>query len=248
MKYSECVNDRKVAQMKKKSKVGERHILNEYVPLNVQEAYRGIRTNIECALNKEGCKKIMVSGPEIGVGSTITCINLAISFAQAGMEVLVIDCDLRNSEVNALLQGTTLLGLTELLQEGIDINTIIQKSHYEHLDFIGAGGKVANPTELLGSENLKKLMVQLEKRYQYIFVNVAPINLVSDGRILAAQMDGVIVVIKQDKTTHKELEKMLCYLYKVNAPILGTIFNSCRVSRKEKRKYKLYNRVSKFRL
>ena len=231
--------------MKKENRVEDKYILNECIPLNVQEAYKGVRTNIEFVLDKEGCKKIMISGPEIGVGSTTTCINLAASFAQAGKSTLIIDCDLRNLELNTLLQETNAPGLTEFLLKDVKLDAIIQKSGYDHLDIVCVGRGTAHPSEILSTEKFKSLMQQLEQKYEYIFVNTSPINLVADGRILASQMDGVVIVVKQDETTHKELEEMLGHLKKVNATILGTVLNGCRVSRKEKRKYKVYNKVDK---
>lgn len=231
--------------MGKRDKNRDKYVLDEYIPLNVQEAYKEIRTNIKFALSKEGCKKIMVSGPNIGVGSTITCINLAASFAQLHMKTLIIDCDLRSPEVNTLLHGKTLLGLTEFLAGNTELDSIIQTSTYDYLDFICAGGKVSNPAEILGEAKMEILMQKLEQQYEYIFINTPPINLVTDGKVLADQIDGVIVVIKQNETTYKDLENMLWHLKKVNAPILGTILNSCRVTRREKYRYKIYNKITK---
>lgn len=219
------------------------YILNEPISLNVKEAYKGIRTNVEFALEKESCKKIMVGGPDIGVGSTMTCLNLAVSFAQAGARVLVIDGDLRSPQLHLILDGETLLGLTDLLLENSKKEQVIQKSNYDNLDFISVGSKVLNPSELLNLVKMREIMQELEQHYEYIFVNVPPINMVVDGRIVANQMDGVIMVVKQNETTYKDMENMINHLKKANAPILGAVINSCRVSRSEKHKYKIYSKM-----
>lgn len=228
--------------MKKDTKTRIEYIWNDYMPLNVKEAYKGIRTNIEFAMDSEECKRIMVSSPVSETGNTSVCINLAVSFANTGAKVLVIDCDLRSPRVHQLLGGKTLQGVAEVLQGKSVLKEILQTSSHENLDFIGAGGKTANPSELLNSSSMKLLIQELAQYYEYIFINTPPINLVTDGRALASQMNGVVLVVKQDQTAYKDLEDCLEHLRKVNAHVLGTVLNQCRVSIREKKRYKIYDK------
>ena len=155
----------------------------------------------------------------------MNCLNLAITFAETGARVLIIDCDLRRPNVSKLLNRKAYPGLSNALVGLNDLNDVIQDSGFKNLDVIFSGNIPPNPAELLGSDNMKKFIDELSERYDYIFFDTAPVNVVTDTNILAKWMTGVIMVVLYNSTDRDTLEEAVKQLEFVGAKILGFILN-----------------------
>lgn len=200
-------------------------VLSDKTSFQVKEAYKALRTNIIFSLPQEGCKKISVTSSIASEGKSTNCLNLAITFAETGARVLVVDCDLRRPNISRLLEKKSFPGLSNLLVGLNSLDEVINKTDFKNLDVIFSGNIPPNPAELLGSDNMKKLIEELEKKYDYIFFDTAPVNIVTDSAVLAKWMTGVIMVVLYNSTDKDTIEEAIKQLEFAEAKILGFILN-----------------------
>ncbi len=216
-------------------------VINENTDFNVLEAYKAIRTNVMFTLaGEEGCKKVMVTSSGAGEGKSTSTINLAISFAQMGARILIIDADMRRPIIHRYLEIENNKGLSEYLGGFVkEHKEIIHHiAGYENLDCITGGHVPPNPSELLISSATKKLLDKVSEDYDYIFIDTPPVNVVIDAVSIAKLMSGAIVVARQDHVTTDAVEQAVSALEFGNGKILGYIFNCVKM--KKSRKYSKY--------
>ena len=209
----------------------------------VQEAYKTIRTNITLSFIKEGCKVIAITSSLPSEGKTTTCLNLAISLAQAYKKVLLIDSDLRKSRIHKVLGIPNVPGLTNIISGLESFANAVRETKYNDLHVLTAGLQVPNPSEILSSETMAALINELSKSYDYIIIDTPPLNIVADCLPLAKICDGTLIVVKQNQTTHPDLAKSIESLEFIGAKIAGIILNGVETSGNKyyKYKYKPYN-------
>lgn len=212
----------------------------------VREAYKVMRTNLAFTVANEASKTVVISSGYPGEGKTTTCVNLAITFAETGAKVLVIDADLRKPRIHTLFKGLKEKGLSHVLGGFAQLEEVIELSNYENLDFIAAGAIPPNPAELLTSSAMDDLLEQLSQVYEYIFIDTPPINVVTDATILATKVSGVLLVTRQNITRHKDIQLALENLQKVGAKVLGTMLNDMKVKQKGYGKYQKYSRSKRY--
>lgn len=203
------------------------NILSENSKFVVNEAYKMARTNIMFSFpDDDGCKVIACTSAMPGEGKTTTCINLAISFAQTGARVILIDADLRKPRVDSYLNIENSLGLSELCG-GLehDIDKVVQYVEDKNLYCITSGRIPPNPAELIGSENMDKLLETLRESYDYVFVDVPPVNIVTDATILAKKCSGTMLVVRENDTTHDTFSAAIDSLKFFDVKIIGIIVN-----------------------
>lgn len=205
----------------------ESNILGKESTFLVNESYKAMRTNIMFSLYEgEGCKAIVFTSAVPGEGKTTVCINTAISFAQTGSKVLLIDADLRKPKVSIYLDLEDGAGLSDFLG-GFTKNTddIIRHIDDKGIDCIIAGNLPPNPAELLGSSNMKNLLSTLGETYDYIFIDAPPINIVTDAIVISKFCLGAIVVTREMYTSHDALKYALDTLKFANIKIFGFVVN-----------------------
>ena len=151
-----------------------RHILGKNSNFYVQEAYKTLRTNVRFYLSGEGCKKFAITSGLAGEGKSITILNLAISFAQTGAKVLLIDGDLRRPTMARLLIEKASPGLSNVLAGLAKVDDAIRKNVYPNMDVLFSGEIPPNPSELLGSQRMQDTLDQLSRRYDYILIHKNP--------------------------------------------------------------------------
>lgn len=190
----------------------------------IKEAYKTIRANLVLSLIKQGCKTIVVTSSGTAEGKTTSAVNLAIALSQINSKVLLIDADLRHSNAHQLLKTDNSFGLTDLILKEAATENIIKSTLYDNLSFISSGKKVENPSELLASNNVKELIEELEKKYDYIIIDTPPLNKFSDSLPLAQSSDGVILIVRQHNTNINALKNSLKSLEFIKANILGFIY------------------------
>lgn len=202
-------------------------LLSDTTHFQTLEAYKDCRTTIKAMLSNEACKKLMITSPSIQEGKSITCANLAISFAETGENVLIIDCNLRTPTQQILFETDATSNLANYLnvESTEEITAIIGHTSYPNLDVIKAGEKPGNASELLGSKKMSELLETLSTQYTYIFLDTPPINVVTDAAILASIVPNVALVVRKGRTTHKNIHQALEKIKLVNATVVGFIFN-----------------------
>lgn len=205
------------------------NILNDKTTFSITEAYKTARTNIIFALaGIDRCKKVIFTSAEPGEGKTTTILNMAITFAQTGVKVLLIDGDLRKPRTHRYLGMEKTNGLSDLLAGLISVDDAIKHCSEKNFDCITAGQIPPNPVELLSSEAMEKVLEELSSRYDYIFIDTPPVTVVTDAASMAKFVDGYVVVVRHNYTIHELLEKTRQNLMFAEAKILGFIINDIK--------------------
>ncbi len=216
-----------------KSNVEEnsKRILSKESSFDIHESYKELRTNIIFSLPGSGCKVISVTSGIASEGKSTTCFNVAITFAETGAKVIVVDCDLRRPNVANLLQIKKDKGLSNVLINDCKLEDAIISTDYKNLDTLIAGNIPPNPAELLSSAPMKELMDTLKNKYDYIFLDTPPVNVVTDASLLTTLVDGYIIVVKQYRAEKSALVETVRKLNFVDAKILGFILNGVRYTK-----------------
>ncbi len=190
-----------------------------------REAYNLLRTNLSFALpDKEGGKIIGVTSSNPQEGKSFTSINLAYSLAEAGHRVILIDADMRRPSVNAVLETPGAPGLSNMLSGGDDA-CIHKGVLHEGLSVLFSGDIPPNPAELIGSARMKKLLATLAGQYDYVIVDLPPVNCVSDPLAISGGLDGIVMVLRHRKTRRAEVREAVNQLKYAGIRILGIVYN-----------------------
>ena len=213
---------------------------------HVQEAYKATRTNIMFSLAGKGCKKIVVTSSFPEEGKTTTCANMAITFAQTGSRVLIIDADMRRPTLHRKLDVLNTNGLSNLLGRFCTLEEAILKTKFDNLDVITSGYLPPNPAELLASEAMTELLMILECKYDYIFIDTPPVDVVTDATVLSNRVSGTVVVVRQEVTHQKDIQETLSKLEFAQAKVLGFILHDVKESKRSYKKYSKYGKYGKY--
>lgn len=217
-------------------------IVHEKPKSPISEAYRSIRTNIQFANIDKEIKTIMFTSTSKSEGKTTTVSNVALTMADAGHKVLVIDCDFRNPSVHKMFSLTNKYGVTDLLLKEKDYKEYLNRiATHENLDVLTAGKVPRNPSELLYSNAMKKLIVALKQDYDYVMVDAPPILPVTDATVMATYIDGVVIVCASGVAEVESVNKAVDSLKKVGANIIGAILNKTPIKYKEYSNYYYYD-------
>ncbi len=202
-----------------------RQILNDNSSFSVQEAYKTLRTNVRFFLREGNCKRFCITSPAAGEGKSITLLNLAISIAETGRKVLLIDADMRRPAMARLLVEKATPGLSNVLAGLLPFQEAVRKQMYPNLDILLSGDVPPNPAELLCSESLQALIDQATQEYDYILVDTPPVNVVSDACIVANVLDGVLLLVRQKRSRKDAIKKAVSQLQLTGARVLGFVLN-----------------------
>ena len=226
-----------------------RHILGKHSSFYVQEAYKTLRTNIRFFLSGDGCKKFCITSGLASEGKSITILNLAISFAEAGSKVLLIDADLRRPSLARLLIETASPGLSNVLAGLCKPEEAIRNAVYDNLDVMFSGEIPPNPSELLGSERMAKMLDKLSLHYDYILVDTPPVGVVSDVCVVGQQLDGVLFLVRQNYTEKETVARGIKQLEISGVNLMGFVLNGADKNRNSRyaRKYKYKSRYGYYR-
>lgn len=223
-------------------------LLNEEASYQIKEAYKTARTNILFALKKkEQCNIVVLTSAVPGEGKTTTTLNVAIAFAMTGVKVLVIDADLRKPKIHQYAHVKNENGLANYLGGFCKLDSCICQSKELGVDCIPSGAIPPNPAELLSSPLLKEGLETLSQRYDYIFIDTPPVNIVTDGIIVSKLADAVLLVARQKYTANEALKKALSSLTFAQATVIGFIMNdSEELEHSYKYRYRKYYRYGKY--
>lgn len=195
------------------------------------ESYRVLRTSLEYLSVDKDLKTIVVTSSEPGEGKSTVSGNLASILAQNNKKIIIIDCDLRKPTIHKRLEISNSVGLTEFIVGIKGLNDVIQKIS-DNFFAITSGNIPPNPSEILSSKGMEKLLNDLSISFDYIILDTPPLNLVTDAQVLAGKCDGTILVVKAEATSKDEVTKAYNELKKVNANILGSVLNGIKKSEK----------------
>ncbi len=190
------------------------------------EAYRGVRAQLLVSTHDKGHQVIQVTSPNPGDGKSTLAANLAISIAQAGKTVVLLDCDFRKPRVHKLFNiPRPDLGLASVTNGQTELSTAIRHSEIDRLDLLPCGPRPANPAELLSSLKFQEVLAELRTRYDYVIVDTPPMLAVSDPRVVAQRVDGVLLVLKVTKKARPQAERAREQLADMGANLLGVVVN-----------------------
>lgn len=204
----------------------------------MQEAYKILRTNILfCGKN---LKTILLTSCVPNEGKTTVTINLAISMADLGKKVLLIDCDLRRpSLIKAVVDRVNIKGLSHYFSGQKEAYEIIYNTEYKNLDVVFSGTVPPNPSELLATEDFKQFISNARNKYDYIIIDTPPLGSVIDSAIIAENCDGAILVVESEKNSYKYVNTIKSQLSRSGCSILGVVLNKCSP---KKDSYYYYNK------
>jgi len=206
----------------------------------VAEAYRIIRTAVLFSQAEKPPKVILLTSPSPSEGKTLTTLNLAVALAQDGRKVLVIDGDLRRGSCHTRLGITNHEGLSNILTGQCALEDAIQPTSVSGLFLISHGMSPPNPSDLLGSNRMGRLLETLRESYDFILIDSAPAIAVSDAAITSSVCDGVILVFHGTKTTTASARQAIERLDAVRAPILGAVLNAINLDNADYAYYRHY--------
>jgi capsular exopolysaccharide synthesis family protein len=212
------------------------HLISKEVPFAVEEAYKSLRTNLIFTLPEENCKIIEVTSSLQKEGKSITAVNLAISLSKNGSRVVLVDCDLRLPTVARKLRIDQKPGLTNLLFGMNEMDEVINH-HFSGVDVIPAGDLPPNPSEVLGSQNMKSAIDHLAQHYDYVILDTPPVGVVSDAVILSQYASGVMLVVRTGRTNLENVNNAVETLKLANANILGFVMTDADARKQYYDKY-----------
>lgn len=194
------------------------------------EAMKTLRTNIQ--FSGAGIRKIMITSTEPDEGKSMIAFNVALSFADAGKKVLLVDTDIRKSVLVTRYQlDREVHGLSQYLSGQKSIDEITYATNIEGLDIIFSGPYSPNPSELLEGELLKQLLAWAEGTYDYVIVDTPPLGSVIDGAVVAHHCDGAVIVIESGQVSYKKIQKVKRQIDKSGCRILGAVLNKASTSK-----------------
>ena len=244
----------------KEKKVNEKKNKNEFVNDNVDktlhknldftatEQYKLLRANLDFTLPEdEKCPIIGITSSTRSEGKSTTSVNLSYVLAEKGKRVLLIDGDLRIPSIAKKMGIDNKPGLTDLLM-GREKNGRLFESKLLNNWFIIPSGEIPpNPSELLSSRRMETFLTDMKEKFDYIVVDLPPVNIVSDAVSIAGFISGIIVVIREEYTAKKELERCFRQLKLSNVRILGCVMNGAKSESGGYGRYRRYRYYKNYR-
>lgn len=223
---------------KRNQKIARPVIRINNAPFPVVEAYKALRANIQFASIGKEVRKILFTSSNPMEGKTSVSVNLAATLGQAGHRVLVIDTDLRKPRVHTLFDMSMSPGLTNILMKGCDFHDAVKRWDEHGIDVLTCGPIPPNPSELLGSEEMKNFLDSVEEEYDYIILDTPPALFISDAAVLSKYVDGVVIVVLEGVTTFDMVKGTVDNLEKADANILGCVLNDVKLQNSGGYRYK----------
>ncbi len=225
-----------------------KYTLHKNLEFTALEQYKLLRANLDFTLpENEKCPIIGVTSSMRGEGKSTTAVNLAYVFAEKGSKVLLVDGDLRIPSIAKKLQISNTPGLADLLRgknkEFFGFQTYLLNNWF----VLPSGDIPPNPSELLGSSRMENVLNQLREIFDYIIVDLPPVNLVSDAMSISGLISGMIVVIREEYTEKKELERCFRQLKLSNVNVLGCVMNDAKSGKGTYSKYRKYRNYKYYR-
>jgi succinoglycan biosynthesis transport protein ExoP len=207
----------------------------------IAESYRHLRTSLLLSSAGKPPQRILITSSQPAEGKTTTGINTAFMLAQTGAEVLMIDCDLRRPRLHAQFELPNTKGLTTWLSGEKNLDVLIQTcDKAPNLKVLTSGPVPPNPAELLGSEEMRKLLNILSEKFNHIIIDSPPAISFTDASILSTMVDGVILVVHGGRSSRAVVRRAKQQLLDVGAHVFGVVLNNVKVDARDDYYYSRY--------
>jgi capsular exopolysaccharide synthesis family protein len=207
------------------------------------ESYRHLRTSVLLSTAGRAPKSLLVTSSLPGEGKTTTAVNTAVSLAQTGAAVVIIDADMRRPRLQAIFNMRGQLGLSSILSSDVtedEILAMVGRDQSTGLNVLTAGPIPPNPAELLGSDQMRKLVHTLQGRFSHVVVDSPPVSSFTDGVLISTMVDGVLLVVHGGKSSRHVVRRSRQLLQDVGAKIFGVVLNNTPVQSHDYYYYQRY--------
>jgi capsular exopolysaccharide synthesis family protein len=207
-------------------------LITEGVPANFAESIRSIRTNVLFSSAEEGAHIVVITSAGPGEGKSVVSSNLAVSLAQAGQRVLLIDADMRRPRVHEIFDLPQEPGLSNLLVGDCKPSEAVRKwKTVQGLCVLSAGMIPPNPAELLGSKRFDEYIATLGEHFDWVLVDSPPVLAVADAAVVANGASGVVFVVGADQTSRQAAREAVHQLQSAHARVIGAVLNRVDLER-----------------
>lgn len=189
------------------------------------EAFRSLRTNLEFIGVDKPLKSLLISSPGASEGKTTIAANLASVIAQGGKRVALLDADFRRPRVHKEMGMSNRVGLSDVFRERINLTDVLQTWDGLNLSVITSGSIPPNPAELLASQKMQQILVELEAQFDLVIIDSTP-TIVTDSQLIAARVDGVLIVLWPGRTNAEAARAAVEQYRRVGARLLGVVLNN----------------------
>ncbi|HET9713023.1 MAG TPA: polysaccharide biosynthesis tyrosine autokinase, partial [Pyrinomonadaceae bacterium] len=193
------------------------------------EAYRHLRTSVLLSTAGRAPKSLLVTSSLPGEGKTTTAVNTAISLAQTGASVVIIDADMRRPRLQSIFGMHGQLGLSSILSSDIseaDMLAMVSNDEASGLSVLTSGPIPPNPAELLGSDQMRRLLAALQANYTHVVIDSPPVSSFTDGVLISTMVDGVLLVVHGGRSSRHIVRRSKQLLSDVGAKIFGVVLNN----------------------
>lgn len=193
------------------------------------EAYRHLRTSVLLSTAGRAPKSLLVTSSLPGEGKTTTAVNTAISLAQTGASVVIIDADMRRPRLQSIFDMRGQEGLSSILSSDVSEDKMLAMVHQDEASGLGvltSGPIPPNPAELLGSDQMRRLLAALQAKYTHVVVDSPPVSSFTDGVLISSMVDGVLLVVHGGRSSRHIVRRSKQLLNDVGAKIFGVVLNN----------------------
>lgn len=191
----------------------------------IQESIKTLRTNIEFAGMDKKVKSVLLTSCIPGEGKSTIAVNLGLSMADVGKSTLIIENDFRKPNIGKLLGVRPIQGLVDVLNGTSALDEVITETDYPNLSFLGVGGVIGNPVEVLASQKYETIIQNLKMMFDFVIFDAPPIGSIIDGALISPHVDGVLIVIRAGLVDPPQVKNVVAQLDKSGARILGVVLN-----------------------
>ena len=207
------------------------------------EAYRHLRTSVLLSTAGRAPKSLLVTSSLPGEGKTTTAVNTALSLAQTGASVVIIDADMRRPRLQSIFGMHGQEGLSSILSSDAsdaDMLTMLREDEESGLSVLTSGPIPPNPAELLGSDQMRRLIATLQANYTHVVVDSPPVSSFTDGVLISTMVDGVLLVVHGGKSSRHIVRRSKQLLSDVGAKIFGVVLNNVNLQSHDYYYYQSY--------
>ena len=207
------------------------------------ESYRHLRTSILLSTAGRAPRSLLVTSSLPGEGKTTTAVNTAISLAQTGASVVIIDADMRRPRLRSIFNLTERAGLSSILASDVsdgEVLAMVDRDDSTGLHLLTSGPIPPNPAELLGSDQMRRLLATLQSNFTHVVVDSPPISSFTDGVLISSMVDGVLLVVHGGKSSRHIVRRSRQLLKEVGAKIFGVVLNNVNVQSQDYYYYQHY--------
>lgn len=200
----------------------------------ISENIKILRTSLQFSSVDKPIKTLMITSSMQGEGKSFISSNLAVSFAQLGKRVLIVDCDMRRGSIHKKFGISNLEGLSNYLVDDVSgYNRYIQNTRVENVFVMTSGILPPNPSELLSSNRFASFIDEIQTQYDIVILDTPPVTVVPDACIIASRIDKTVIVAMANKVPVNDIQKTKKKLEEVNANIAGVVLNGTEISQKQ---------------